>query len=267
VNWQFIEMKARFIRQIMAGGVGSRTADDIGDVILTYALAKAIALGDGRIIERVKMESELLGLSKKYRAWVSDQVEMRRTIQNSPAYIASLEDSIAKLEALRGSAQRTQDQAFAMTVWSYNRQEMVTTNSRTEANALFMDMMNAWLAGAKQAESRIPRVIGTYRGLTLSFSGSHILATHRMGGFVSGAVGADTVRSLSFNLGRVQSEIEDARNKLAAARARAASADALASQGWLHATKARELLASYDELVRDTPALGAGQIFGFSGLN
>lgn len=267
VNWQFIEMKARFIRQIMAGGVGSRTADDIGDVILTYALAKAIALGDGRIIERVKMESELLGLSKKYRAWVSDQVEMLRTIQHSPAYISSLEGTIGKLEALRGSAQRTQDQAFAMTVWSYSRQGMVTTSSRTEANALFMEMMNAWLASARTAESKIPRVIGTYRGLTLSFSGTHVIATHRMGGFVSGAVGADTVRSLNFNLGRITVQIDEDRLKLEQARTRMASANALASQGWLHATKARELLASYEELVRDTPALGAGQVFGFSGLN
>jgi hypothetical protein len=267
VNWQFIEMKARFIRQIMAGGVGSRTADDIGDVILTYALAKAIALGDGRIIDRVKMESELLTLTKTYRGWVSEQVEMRRTLQLSPSYIASMEDTIAKLEALRGSAQRTQDHAFSITVWSYSRQHMVTTTSRTEANALFVEMMNAWLAGARAAESRIPRVVGAYRGLTLSFTGSQIIATHRMGGYVSGAVGADTIRSLNFNLGRVTTQIDEDRMRLAQARTRAASAEALASQPWLHAAKARETLARYEELCKDTPALGAGQVFSFAGLN
>ena len=267
VNWQFIELKAKFIRQIMAGEVGSRTADDVGDLILTYALVKAIALGDARIIDRVKLETELLTLSKQYRGWVSEQVEMRRTVQFLPSYIAEAEMAIAKLEALQAALARTAGQAFRMTVWSFRRQEMVTVDSRAAANDLFLELLQGWNAGGGKVESQIPRVIGTWRGLTLTFTGFAVNAAHRMGGYISGQVGPDTVRSMTYSINRIDGQIEEERANLARGKARAETAEKLLDQPWLHAARARAALSLYSELVHDTPALGAGQVFAFPGLN
>ena len=58
--WQTLETKARFIQQVMNGSTSVRQAEDIEGGALTYAEIKAIASGNPAVMEKVKVDTEIL---------------------------------------------------------------------------------------------------------------------------------------------------------------------------------------------------------------
>ena len=56
---QTLEAKARFISQIMAGEVTARTAEDVGDMVLTVAQVKAVASGNPAVQRRNRASRSL----------------------------------------------------------------------------------------------------------------------------------------------------------------------------------------------------------------
>ena len=67
--WQTIEIKARFIAQIMSGSLTAREAEDIAGATLTYAEIKAIASGNPMVVEKVQIDTEIQMVSKLLAAW------------------------------------------------------------------------------------------------------------------------------------------------------------------------------------------------------
>lgn len=132
--WQVLESKARFISQIMAGEITARTAEDVGDTVLTMAEVKALASGNPKVMQKVAVETELTKLSHLYAAWRSGQCDMRWELTGMPERLATAErvlDFHIRAKALRDAHA---DENFAIELRArLDRDEMLTFDKREAA--------------------------------------------------------------------------------------------------------------------------------------
>ena len=75
-----LETKARFIWQIMSGQCTSREVEDVSETVLSMAEIKALASGNPKVLDRVKLQNEISKLEHLYHAWLDNRAEMRRRI-------------------------------------------------------------------------------------------------------------------------------------------------------------------------------------------
>ena len=66
-NWQMLERKARFIDMAMSGDRSIRRLEDAGSQVNQFAMAKAIASGDPRLMQKAGLEAELARLDRLRR--------------------------------------------------------------------------------------------------------------------------------------------------------------------------------------------------------
>ena len=88
--WQIVEGKARWISQLLSGRTNRKSTEDIGTVVLTAALAKAIALGDSRVLDKTKLETELTNLESRWLTWQAGRSALRRSLDTLPTEIERL---------------------------------------------------------------------------------------------------------------------------------------------------------------------------------
>lgn len=84
---QTLESKARFISQIMAGEVTARTAEDVGDMVLSVAQVKAIASGNPLVQQRIELEVKLVKLDRLRAAYYNNRARMRDELEELPVEI------------------------------------------------------------------------------------------------------------------------------------------------------------------------------------
>ncbi|MBW7932186.1 MAG: hypothetical protein H3C62_00970 [Gemmatimonadaceae bacterium] len=75
---QKVEHKARVIAQVLKGDPHVREVEDIDDVVLTLAQIKALASGNPRLLERARVEAELVRTERMAREFARQQWEARR---------------------------------------------------------------------------------------------------------------------------------------------------------------------------------------------
>jgi hypothetical protein len=83
--WQNNERKARFVAAALSGDRSIRTIDDIGEAANQFALAKAIASGDPRLMQKAGLEAEIARLDRQRAAHFDDQLNIRRRIADARA--------------------------------------------------------------------------------------------------------------------------------------------------------------------------------------
>lgn len=110
-QWQLLERKARFIEMAMSGDRGIRRLEDAGSEINQFAMAKAIASGDPRLMQKAGLEAELARLERLRAAHLDDQYAVRETIRaaESAKTLAGrraghIEQDIARRTPTRGDA-------------------------------------------------------------------------------------------------------------------------------------------------------------------
>jgi hypothetical protein len=77
--WQNNERKARFIAAALAGDRSVRRLEDAGNQANQFAMAKAIASGDHRLMQKAGLESEIARLRRLQAAHIDDQHAIRRS--------------------------------------------------------------------------------------------------------------------------------------------------------------------------------------------
>ena len=92
--WQTLETKARFISQIMAGEITARTAEDVGEMVLSMSAVKALASGNPKVMQRVAVEMELTKMSHIMPAWRSSKANMQYDLTAMPASIVGAEKEV-----------------------------------------------------------------------------------------------------------------------------------------------------------------------------
>ena len=97
--WQVLEVKARFIAQVMTGDVGVRTAEDVENAALTYAEIKAIASGNPLVVEKIKVDTELRRLDQLQALHRQRRQSIQWAMSALPSRIAEAEAQIRHLQA------------------------------------------------------------------------------------------------------------------------------------------------------------------------
>ncbi|QSY97963.1 DEAD/DEAH box helicase family protein (plasmid) [Rhizobium bangladeshense] len=82
--WQNNERKARFIAAALSGDTSVRRLEDMGEGQANqFAMAKAIASGDQRLMQKAGLEAEIARLDRLRAAHVDDQHAIRRQIRDA----------------------------------------------------------------------------------------------------------------------------------------------------------------------------------------
>jgi len=82
--WQNNERKARFIAAALSGDASIRCLEDLGEGQANqFAMAKAIASGDQRLMQKAGLEAEIARLERLRAAHQDDQFAIRRQIRDA----------------------------------------------------------------------------------------------------------------------------------------------------------------------------------------
>jgi len=108
-SWQLLERKSRFIAAALGGDRSVRRLEDAGSQVNQFAMAKALASGDPRLMQKAGLEAELARLERLREAHFDDQLAIRnqvadaeRTIGSSTRRIGGIEQDIAARTPTRG---------------------------------------------------------------------------------------------------------------------------------------------------------------------
>ncbi|TCA32863.1 lactate dehydrogenase [Rhizobium leguminosarum bv. viciae] len=110
--WQNNERKARFIAAALSGDTSIRRLEDIGEGAANqFAMAKAIASGDERLMQKAGLEADIARLERLRAAHEDDQYAVRRQMRDaereigvSARRIGEIAQDIARLRPTTGDA-------------------------------------------------------------------------------------------------------------------------------------------------------------------
>ena len=114
--WQNNERKARFIEAALSGDRAIRRLEDAGSQANQFAMAKAIASGDSRLMRKAGLESEITRLQRQRAAHVDDQHAIRRQIRDAQREHEWAERRIRGIAADLARRVATRGDAFAMEI-------------------------------------------------------------------------------------------------------------------------------------------------------
>ncbi len=158
--YQTLELKQKFISQIMSDKNPVRSCEDVDESVLSYAEIKALAAGNPKIKQKMELDVEVAKLRVAKAGHQQNQYALQdRLHKELPRVIYGLERRIEKLkaDAERNTRHRpTQDGEFSpMTILG------TTYEKRDEAASALMEQVRSYIDVK-------PQVIGGYRGFEVS---------------------------------------------------------------------------------------------------
>ncbi|HQS45135.1 MAG: lactate dehydrogenase [Rhizobiales bacterium 24-66-13] len=160
--WQQNERKARFIAAALSGDTSIRRLDDMGESQANqFAMAKAIASGDPRLMQKAGLEADLARLERLRAAHIDDQHAVRRQIRDAER---DIEFSTRRIAEVGQDIERlipTAGDAFAMSVMGKRFAE------RKEAGRALMKEILTLVQFQQEGEA----VIAEVGGFRLGYSG------------------------------------------------------------------------------------------------
>ena len=118
--WQNNERKARFIAAALSGDTSIRRLEDIGEGTANhFAMAKAIASGDERLMQKAGLEADIARLERLRAAHEDDQYAVRRQIRDAEREIEVSARRIGEIGQDIARRQSTAGDAFTMTVLAH----------------------------------------------------------------------------------------------------------------------------------------------------
>lgn len=115
--WQNNERKARFIAAALSGDTSIRRLDDVGEGAANqFAMAKAIASGDERLMQKAGLEADIARLERLRSAHEDDQYAVRRQMRDAEREIEVSTQRIGEIGKDIEQLQPTSGDAFSMTV-------------------------------------------------------------------------------------------------------------------------------------------------------
>ncbi|MCC6628221.1 MAG: methyltransferase domain-containing protein [Chloroflexi bacterium] len=264
--WQILETKAAFIDQLMAGKIGERTVEDVGDVVLSAAEIKAIATGNPRVIRFVELEAHKSRLERRRARWAADQVAMRRSLAGLPERLARAAGSAAFFAEACAVRDRSAGQPFRASLGGSVAAPQVLTD-REQAGALLHALVERVKGEAEQRDAALEVEIGQYRGFLLvvtarpgwggyqaNASVAFRSATGRLAAVAAEAVGYSTLAGVFASVEAKLRGLETARDReraeTASLRQQAASLARQFAQPW-------DGVAEYERVLREYAAVKA----------
>jgi hypothetical protein len=114
--WGQNQRKQRFIEAALSGDRSIRRLEDAGSQSNQFAMAKAIASGDQRLMQKAGLEAEIARLIRLQDAHIDNQMAVRRTIQGAKASIEHNRQRVADITADLAQRMETRTDLFAFTL-------------------------------------------------------------------------------------------------------------------------------------------------------
>ena len=160
--WQNNERKARFIAAALSGDTSVRRLEDLGEGQANqFAMAKAIASGDQRLMQKAGLEADIARLERLRAAHRDDLFAVRRQIRNAERDIDHATRRIAEIGNDIERRIPTTGDAFAMTIAGQSFAER-----KPAGRALMKEIMT--LVHLREEEEM---TLGKIGGFDLVFSG------------------------------------------------------------------------------------------------
>lgn len=225
--WQNNERKARFIAAALSGDTSIRRLEDLGEGQANqFAMAKAIASGDQRLMQKAGLEADIARLERLRAAHLDDQHAVRRQIRDAERDIESSMRRIAEIGQDIERLVPTSGGAFSVTVMGKVYAE------RKEAGRALMKEILTQVQLQRQGET----IIASIGGFDLKYGGERFGRDGYRYTTMLMRTGADfeidlavtvtplgAVSRLEHALGDFEGERERNRQRLADARRRLAS--------------------------------------------
>jgi N12 class adenine-specific DNA methylase len=106
--WSLLEVKMRFIEQIMTAKSGVRTVEDLSMGALTYAEIKAIATGNPLVLEKATIDAEVMKYSVLRDLWEQERWSLERRGAHNNTLIQSV---AATMKAVEQDAQAIEQES------------------------------------------------------------------------------------------------------------------------------------------------------------
>ncbi len=240
--WQTLETKAKFISQIMTGKSSARRIEDLESPALTYAEVKAIASGNPLVIEKAKVDAEVMRLSRLHGQHREDQYNTRRRVRMLEDDIVRLERAIAGHQADLGRRVDTHGDNFVIRLVGR------TYDERTEAGAMLIGLVD------RHRSARGPVELGHFAGFRLEFRPTVSDRVTLVGAMTYEATvsssPAGIIASLEHSMRTVEERIARAHNHLAESRKSVADFSALLNRAFEHEEQYRAAVARQGDLVK-----------------
>jgi len=163
-SWQLLERKARFIAAALAGDRSIRRLEDVGAQANQFAMAKALASGDPRLLQKAGLEAEIARLRRLRAAHIDDGHAVRRNIADARAQAASSAARIGQIEADLLVRTPTRGDLFRIEI------DGKTVTERKLAGASLLSRIRI-LEMEREGDTR---VLGSIGGFELKTSGQRI---------------------------------------------------------------------------------------------
>ena len=256
--WQNNERKARFIAAALSGDTSVRRLEDMGEGQANqFAMAKAIASGDERLMQKAGLEAEIARLARLRAAHIDDQHAIRRQIRDAERDVEFSSRRIEDVGKDLGRLVPTVGDAFAMQVGSAEFDER-----KLAGRALMKEILTL-----VQLQEEKEVVIATIGGFDLAYHGERFgkdgyrydTFLQRTGGdyeidlsVTTTPIGA--ISRLEHALGGFEQERENYRNRLADAKRRLASYTPRLGESFSFEAELELKLSQLDEIERDLAA-------------
>ncbi|WP_374818590.1 lactate dehydrogenase [Brucella grignonensis] len=160
--WQNNERKARFIAAALSGDTSVRRLEDLGEGQANqFAMAKAIASGDQRLMQKAGLEADIARLERLRAAHIDDQHAVRRQLRDAERDIELCTRRIAEIGRDIEILVPTAGDAFTMTVAG-----KVYTERKEAGRALMKEILSL-----VQLQHEGERIIGSIGGFDLEYDG------------------------------------------------------------------------------------------------
>ena len=290
---QVLESKARFISQIMAGEVTARTAEDVGDMVLSVAQVKAIASGNPLVQRRIELEVKLVKLDRLRAAYFNNRARMREELEHLPVEIETKRAELRRHRQAIAVRQPLTEETYRIQLRQNlgdgpEDQALVHFDKRERAGAHIRFLADLVVDRLRQTASHrsITQEVGHYRGFRLSVhaSGNSRLARHSsLFNFQTeihlfpdiadvteeslaevcyivqiGESNVGITQSIDWQLRHLEDRVEQTEGMIRSLEARLASITEEVERPWAHAREYRRLRRAYAEMGAQLQADGVG---------
>ncbi|BBD26476.1 SNF2-related protein [Enterococcus faecalis] len=210
--WQIQEQKLTFINQVMTGKAVTRSCDELSDTVLEAGDMKAIASGNPKIAEKMKLDNEIARLKMMQRTFINEKEGLKWQVKHElPARVNSLKETVAKLEEDKQLVELPANQEFSITI------DNQTFTERAKAAEKLDELCTLY----KNTENFTE--IGEYHGFTVEvrknfheYGNVDIRMVGQSNYIVSNALGNGLggIRKMENELQRIPSYYADTVNKL-----------------------------------------------------
>lgn len=240
--WQTLETKAKFISQIMTGECSARKIEDLDAPALTYAEVKAIASGNPLVIEKAKVDAEVMRLSRLRSEHDEAQFTSRLRVRMMEQDVPRIERQIAGMAQDLTIRQDTRAEKFRIVL------NGLEVTERPKAGEMLIHMVDRHLRASA------PVTLGELAGFKIEFR-STLPDTLTLNGAMSypskvsiSPIGIIT--SLEHAARDIEARLDARRHDLAQTQKNLADLSALLGKPFEHEVRYRELLTRQAELVQ-----------------